>query len=188
MVDLRVIPGVELLKVGSWQPSAGPEDWTVTAADLESAVAAHKAGVLRRPVVTVGHTGPGSPALGRVDNLRLTDGGNTLLGDLVDVPSAIATMAAYAWPSRSVEALLNYQDPDGRTWPLVLSGLALLGSEPPAVETLQEITDLYGVTASSSGARVVVTINRGAGDHSRAVAVAAARRERTHRTLSQPKG
>lgn len=184
MVDTRTIRGVELVKVGSWQTSTG--DWHVTAEHLAAAVEAHHAEVLRKPVLKIGHTDPrfdGGPALGYVDNLRVTDGGTTLVGDLVDVPGPVAKLLPRAYPDRSVEALIDYVDADGRTWPLVLTGLALLGASAPAVDTLrslQGVGELYGVAAGAR--RVVLATNRGAVDqNARAVAVAAARRRRTQR-------
>ena len=188
MPNLRTIRGVELVRVGTWEISTG--EWTVTPDDLRAAVAAHAAGVLRRPVLKIGHTDPrfdGGPALGRIDNLRISDDGNTLVGDFVDVPSAIASLLPHSYPSRSVEALIDYTAPDGTVWPLVLTAVALLGQTAPGVETLADITDLYGVAASSAR-RVVVaaTPPRGGGPASRAraVAVARARRTRNTRTLT----
>lgn len=182
--DLRTIPGVELVRVGRWEASTG--EWSPTADDLAAAVEAHRAGILRKPVVHLGHDGPmgdASPALGYVDRLRLADGGQTLLGDLVNVPAAVAKLLPHAYPDRSVEALLGYEAPDGTTWPLVLTGLALLGAAAPAVETLrslQDVGELYGVPVAARARRVVLaaTPNR---SRPLAVAVAAARRRRTHR-------
>ena len=182
--DLRTIPAVELVRVGRWQASTG--EFAPTAADLAAAVEAHRAGVLRKPVVHLGHDGPmgdAAPALGYVDRLRLADGGNTLLGDLVNVPAAVAKLLPHAYPDRSVEALLGYEAPDGTTWPMVLTGLALLGAAAPAVETLrslQDVGEVYGVPIAASARRVVLaaTPNR---SRPLAVAVAAARRRRTHR-------
>lgn len=111
MTDLRTIGGIELVKAGTWQASTG--EWTVTAEDLAAAVEAHKVGVLRKPVIKLGHEGPmrdAAPALGYVDNLRLADGGKTLVGDLVNVPAAVAKFLPHAYPDRSVEALRNYED------------------------------------------------------------------------------
>ncbi|SKT71303.1 Uncharacterised protein [Mycobacteroides abscessus subsp. abscessus] len=190
--DLRTIRGVELVKVGSWEISTGT--WTVTAADLQAAVAAHAAGVLRKPVIKLGHQGPmrdAAPALGHVDGLRLTDDGQTLVGDLVNVPARLAAVLASAYPDRSVEALIDYQDTDGTVWPLVLSALSLLGATAPGIDTLhslQDVTDLYGVAASRriTLASSLFTVDRekypDAAGRARAVAVAAARRRRNHRT------
>lgn len=190
MPNFRTIRGVELIRVGTWEISTG--DWTVTADDLRAAVAAHHAKVLPLPVLKIGHNsaivGDGGPALGRVDNLRLADGGNTLVGDFVDVPAAIASLLPHSYPSRSVEALVDYTAADGTMWPLVLRAVALLGSTAPGIETLADITDLYGVAASS--ARRVITVAastfRGTdpADRARAIAVARARRTRSTRTVS----
>lgn len=183
MPDLRTIRGIELVKVGNWATST--MDWTVAAEHLAAAVEAHRAGVLRKPVLKIGHTDPrfdGGPALGYVDNLRLASGGATLIGDLVNVPGAVAKLLPHAYPDRSVEALVDYEAPDGHTWPLVLTGLALLGAADPAIETLQSLQDvgaLYGVDVAAK--RVVLATNRGAYDRARAVAVAAARRRRSQR-------
>lgn len=190
--DLRTIRGVELVKVGSWEISTGT--WTVTAADLQAAVAAHAAGVLRKPVIKLGHQGPmrdAAPALGHVDNLQLTDDGHTLVGDLINLPARLAAVMASAYPDRSVEALIDYQDGDGTVWPLVLSALSLLGATAPGIDTLrslQDVTDLYGVAASRriTLASSLFTVDRekypDAAGRARAVAVAAARRRRNHRT------
>ncbi len=186
--NLRTIRGVELVRVGTWDISTGA--WTVTADDLRAAVAAHAAGVLPRPRLKIGHTDPrfdGGPALGRVDNLRVTDSGSTLVGDFVDVPAAVASLLPHSYPSRSVEALIDYTAPDGTVWPLVIQAVALLGGTAPGIETLADITDLHGVAASSAR-RVVVAAappgGRPADHRARAVAVARARRTRSFRTVS----
>lgn len=188
MAELRTIRGVEIVRAGTWQSSTG--EWTVTPADLAAAVQAHNAGVLRRPVLKIGHTDPrfdGSPALGRLDNLRLADNGRTLVADLVDVPKAVAALLPNAYPDRSVEALRDYQAPDGRVWPLVITALALLGETRPAVDTLAEIGDLYGIAASA--ARVTLAAKQFQPEspadrqRQRAVAVAAARRRRHRYTI-----
>lgn len=181
--DLRTIPGVELVKVGTWQASNC--EWTVTPADLAAAVEAHRAGVLRKPPIHLGHDGPmgdGAPALGYVDNLRLADGGATLVGDLVNVPASVAKLIPHAYPDRSVEALIDFEAPDGSTHALVLTGLALLGAAAPAVETLrslQDVGEVYGMAVAAR--RVVATITTAPDHQARTVAVAAARRRRTRR-------
>lgn len=182
--NLRTIRNVELIRVGTWSISSG--EWTVTADDLTAAIAAHRAGVLRKPVLKIGHTDPrfdGGPALGRIDNLRLTNGGATLVGDFVDVPAAVASLLPHSYPSRSVEALIDYTAPDGTVWPLVLTAVALLGQTAPGIETLADLTDLYGVAASSAR-RMVVAATPAHPEHAvraRAVAVARARRTRAQR-------
>lgn len=157
-VDVRRVPNLELLKVGRWDGVGG--EFTITTEHLRSAVEAHEAGILRKAVVKLGHSGMGdaSPALGYVDALRLTDGGATLVGDLVNVPGAVAKLLGYSYPDRSIEGLLDYEDPaTGRVWPFVLTALALLGASAPAVSTLkslQDVAELYDVAAAHRGRRI----------------------------------
>ena len=189
-VDVTTIPNVELVRVGVHEISTGT--WTVTAADLADAVAAARAGVVRDPVIKLGHEGPlagGAPALGRVRNLRTTRGGTTLVGDFVDVPRAVAAFLGRAWPSRSVEGFTDYEA-DGRTYGFVLAAVALLGAVMPGVHDLADIPDvaaLYGV-AAQSGRHVVIAAagsDTTAADHrARAVAVARARRTRSATSVS----
>ena len=191
-VDVRRVPNLELLKVGRWDGVGG--EFTITTEHLRSAVEAHEAGILREAVVKLGHSGMGdaSPALGYVDALRLTDGGATLVGDLVNVPGAVAKLLGYSYPDRSIEGLLDYEDPaTGRVWPFVLTALALLGASAPAVSTLkslQDVAELYDVAAAHRGRPVAIAAaafhpdDQAAAQRRRAVMVAAARRRRSHRT------
>jgi hypothetical protein len=186
-VDVTTIPNIELARVGAHDIMTG--EWTVTRQDLADAVAASKAGIMRDPVIKLGHEGPlasGAPALGRVVNLRTTQGGDVLVGDFVDVPRALAAVMAKAWPSRSVEALLDVTAADGRTYGMALSAVALLGAVPPGIPNLAEVSDvaaLYGVAASGRQVAVASMPPRGGSpaEQARAVAVARARRTRTHR-------
>lgn len=193
MADLRTIRDVELVKVGKWETSTG--EWIVTAEDLAAAIEAHRAGVLRKPVLKLGHIAPmrdAAPALGYVDNLRLID--ETLIGDLVNVPRAVAALLPTGYPDRSVEGLIDYEAPGGKVWPLVLTGVALLGASAPAVESLrslQDVADLYEAGDVAASRRVVLAAAvMHPEDHDarrqRAVQVAAARRRRNHRTIGVP--
>lgn len=193
MAELRSIAGVELIKAGTWDATGSPEGgWTTTPHDLTEALRAHQAGVLRKPVIKIGHTDPrfdGGPALGYVDNLRLTDAGHTLVGDFVNMPASVAALVPHAYPDRSIEALIDYQAPDGLVWPLVLTAVALLGEAEPAVETLkslQDVGDLFGVPIAATR----ITLATKHIQRARAVAVAAARRRRQHRlpTTTESKG
>lgn len=188
MPDVVTIPNVELVRVGVHEISTGR--WTVERADLADAVAAAHAGIVRDPVVKLGHEGPlrdGAPALGRVRNLRTTAGGDVLVGDFADVPRTVAALMPKAWPQRSVEGWTGFTDPgSGRTFRFVLTAVALLGAEMAGVSGLADLADvaaLYGVAAK----RVAIAGSTApAGpptDRTRAVQVAAARRRRNHRTI-----
>lgn len=188
MPDVSVvsIPNVDLVRVGTHEISTGT--WNVDRADLADAVAAHRAGVVRDAVIKLGHSGMGdaAPALGRVTNLRLGEGGDVLIADFEGVPKALAAVIRNAYPQRSVEGWTNFTDPaSGWTYRFVLTAVALLGAEIPGVGGLADLGDvaaLYGVAAK----RVAITGSTtpaAPGDRLRAVQVAAARRRRNHRTI-----
>lgn len=191
-VDLRTIPGVELVRTGRWEITTGP--WTVTTGDLLAAVAAHRAGVIRRPVLKLGHIDDrfdGEPAIGAVDNLRVTDAGHTLLGDYVGVPAWLADVMASAYPDRSVEAIRDYVDARGTTHRLVLTGVALLGVTAPGISTLRSLADvgaLFGVPVAASapagGQPVILRASTRptlTAENRRPIAVRAAAARRRHR-------
>ena len=185
MADVRTIAGIELVKVGRWEISTGV--FRVTPADLVSAVEAHKAGVRRKPVLKIGHGDEDdrAPAMGYVDNLRLSSDGNTLLGDFVNVPTRLAEVIPLAYPDRSVEGFADYyHQASGTTWPLVLDAVALLGAVGPGIADLKSLqaADLYGIAARVSAATDTLVFLRCPNtDRQRTVAVAAARRRRAQR-------
>lgn len=161
-VDLARRDGVELVRVGSWALSTG--HWNASPADLAAAVAASQCPAVRRPVLWIGHTdnrftprgGDGEPTIGWVENLRLADGGHTLLGDYVGVPAWLDQVMASAYPDRSVEGAYNRKCQLGHTHPFILDGVALLGVTRPGVGTLKslqsldDVRALYGLAASGN--------------------------------------
>ena len=187
-VDLRTIPGVELIRCGVWDLSTGP--WTVTPVDLVAAVAAHRAGAVRRPPVKIGHIDArfdGEPSYGYVDNLRIVDNGQTLVGDLVGLPPMLADLIPVAYADRSIEGVQDFVDASGRAYSFALTGVALLGAEAPGVSTLRSLADvgqLYGIAAAeATGQRVIRlhTTTPGVTDSRRRVVVRAAAARRRHR-------
>lgn len=143
MPDVVTIPNVELVKVGTHEISSGT--WEVSRQDLADAVAASKAGVVRDPVLKLGHAGPmgdGAPALGRIRNLRLSQGGDVLIGDYTDVPRALAAVIGNAWPQRSVEGFTGFVAADGRRFGFVVTAVALLGAVMPGVDGLADVPDV----------------------------------------------
>ncbi|MBM4695295.1 hypothetical protein GS434_17285 [Rhodococcus hoagii] len=181
--QLVTVPGVELIKVGSWDISTGK--WNVTPKLLHSAVEAATAGVVRRPPLKLGHDDPrfdGEPAVGYIDNLRITDGGRTLVGDYVGVPKWLADVLATAYPSRSVEGVHDVEGRDGTKYPFVLTACALLGVTNPGITSIADLPAHFGVAAKA----VTATFTRT--DHAPtalAVALAAARRNRRARHESR---
>lgn len=153
VVEFAERHGVELINVGTWDVSTGR--WKCGPDDLAAAVAAQSCTAIRRPYLKLGHVDPrfdGEPAIGWVQNLRVTNGGQTLVGDFTNMPAWLNSVMATAYPDRSVEARYNVQCSLGHTHPFVLDGLALLGVTAPGVTTLRSLRDvpaLFGVAASA---------------------------------------
>ncbi len=148
MVNLVTVKDRELMKVGNWKVRSG-HDFEVTPELIRAAVAAHQSGVLRKPTIRIGHGDErfsGDPAMGFVDNLRISEDGSTLYGDLMGVPKGFADIMPSAYPSLSIEGMYDYTAPDGSSHDFVLTGLALLGATPPGISELksvQDVTDFY---------------------------------------------
>lgn len=169
MAKLVTVPGVELMRAGKWNLSTG--EWECTSTEIAAAIDAHDKGLLRKPVIRLGHNDPrftGDPAVGWLDNLRASEDGSALIGDMVGVPEWLADILPSAYPSRSIEGLYDYTAPDGSEHDFVLTGLALLGATRPGVESLQSLQDvarLYDIAAAAQvgGTAVELTVEA-AGD------------------------
>jgi hypothetical protein len=123
---LQTIPGVEIARVGTWNTSTGT--WVCTPADIQDAVRAAADPTFRTPVIKLGHTDPrfdGEPAFGVIKNIRASDDGQALLGDLTGVPAWLAEMMPTSYPSRSIEATMDVVTPQGARYGWVVNGLAL---------------------------------------------------------------
>lgn len=149
---LATVAGVEIGSVGWWDIS-NEQDWHPTAENFAAAIAALDCPAVRRPALKFGHTGEpgeGDPSIGVVDNLRLADTGQTLVGDFVGVPAWLAdaddkgrAVLASAYPDRSGEWQHDYVCQLGHTHPFVLHAVALLGVVRPGIGTLESLYDLY---------------------------------------------
>ena len=147
--------GVELARAGKWDAAQG--DGTITREDIAAMVTAHSAQLIDRVPIKIGHsdlrfqdahgqppvTGDGSPAYGWVTGLRASPDGATLIGDLVGVPSKLAAMLPTAFRHRSIEMQTGRRI-GGKVHRAILSGLALLGVNPPAVKGLADLAALFG--------------------------------------------
>lgn len=143
-ITRMTVKGVELVKTGRWNGLRGPVE--LTTQDLEDALAASRDPEVDHAVVKLGHVDPrfdGQPAAGWVQNLRLSEDKATLLGDLVDMPQQLAGMLSDAYRRRSAELRRGVTTPSGRTYGTVLSGLALLGVQAPAVKGLSDVLAQY---------------------------------------------
>ncbi|MHA2789675.1 hypothetical protein ACXZ66_11105 [Corynebacterium sp. S7] len=74
-------------------------------------------------------------------NLRTADKGNTLIGDLEEIPAWLGKQLPTAYPQRSIEATANYEH-GGTMHRFALTGLALLGATPPAVDSLKSLQQI----------------------------------------------
>lgn len=141
--------GVELAKVGTWNTLTGK--WTCTPGQIRDAVRAqeHPSFSNRKPKIRLGHTDPrfvqagkegkdGGPAFGSVSNLRASEDGNTLVGDIT-YPSTLDGHIEHMYPSRSIESALGVTTADGQHFEMVMTGLALLGETPPAIGSLADL-------------------------------------------------
>lgn len=147
MAKFATVEAVPLVKTGTWNGSTGSK--AITKEDLEAIVEAHESAVLDKGVLKKGHLDPrhqnpawdGDPAYGQVDNLRLSDDGETLLGDYINVPEDLAESLPSAYPNRSAEIAwgVKLKDAAGKVtkeFKAALAGVALLGRTPPAVKGL----------------------------------------------------
>ncbi len=139
----RDIPDVDILAVGVWN------EIDFTAEKFDQMVEAHQATVGVRDVpLKLGHDDgqrlvqdSGYPAAGWIENLRRV--GERLVADFMRVPAKVADLIdAGGFRKRSSE--INFDiGIGGREWPTVLVGVALLGEDIPAVESLDDIHGLY---------------------------------------------
>ncbi len=164
MINTTTVPGVEIARTGTYHASTG--DVTFTREHFDSAVAANMDPAIRKPMVKLGHDGKlgdSTPAMGRVTNLRthdLADGGCALVGDLV-LPASLASITPIAYPTRSIEGAFNYQtNPRAVRYPFVMTGVALLGEQLPAIEGLNDLYELFEGKVAAGGPLEVITFTR----------------------------
>jgi hypothetical protein len=128
MSDRANIFGVELLRTGRWLRhnnwpwtcnercisdlvDAG-QDSRLMGPVVKRAVSRHRSAFDHRPM------DEGRPAYGRVENLRASDSGQQLLGDLIDIPSSLPEGG---WV---LEVLLDVSLRSGKTYRAVLTALS----------------------------------------------------------------
>lgn len=152
MILLGQFVAVELMKTGTWDAQTGRVS---IKRDLLQSVVENYAS-LRDTIdipLKLGHAErtnmlpKGMPAAGWVSNLRLRDDGKgeaTLLADIETVSKQITELIRRgAYRHLSVEIHAAFSDGRGKTYKNVLTGLALLGAELPAVKGLKSITESF---------------------------------------------
>jgi hypothetical protein len=152
------LPGVELMRQGTWNLSSG--EFKCTPELIQAAVDALSCPAVRRPILKAGHDSDmpndGEPCIGYVDNLRVADGGSTLVGDYAGLPGWLVdrddsgnSVMASAYPDRSIEGSYDHQCQLGHTHPFVVHAVALLGVTRPGIGDLKSLQDLYGIAAAA---------------------------------------
>jgi hypothetical protein len=172
------LKGVPLVSTGiDYKISTHPEGFTISEDMLADAVLALNDPAIVEPRMKLGHQDPrfdsaefdGEPAVGRVENLELSNNGQTITGDYVTF-DWLAEMIPLAYPSRSVEAgmgvqpvfLENHETATGKKYRMVLTGVALLGITWPGCSTLDDLQLLSsgeGVTVKPQGGQIEAAMN-----------------------------
>lgn len=140
---MNKIVGKEIFSVGEWN---GDE---YTKKDLEEMVATFEATSQNyKPYIKLGHDddqkllqNDGLPSAGWVENLRIK--GDKLICDIVDIPGKVFKLIkenAYRYVSSEIFWNITFE---GKDYPKMLAGVALLGSDMPAVTNLNDFANLY---------------------------------------------
>jgi hypothetical protein len=128
------LDAVEVFRAGEWNGQQ------FTSADLDELVRGFEAEAQGgRLPVKCGHTAPDTdPAHGWID--RIWRDGDRLLARLVQIPAeTLAAIRDGRWRHVSIELLRDVRTAAGRSYRLLLDGLALLGAARPAVEGLKPL-------------------------------------------------
>jgi hypothetical protein len=148
MAELVDIEDVEVVQTGLKYPLAsGPR--TFTKDDLSDIVSSQGDASVKTPRLKLGHVAgmgimeDGQPAIGTLEDLKLTQSGHQITGTYKNIPAWLARILPAAYPARSIEALTEVKTSTGNNWSVVLTDLALLGVVWPGVNTLEDIQALY---------------------------------------------
>lgn len=137
----KTFRGVQLARTGTYRASTGT--FTLVREDIDNMVDAYNQlkGKIDIPIKLSHDKEQLIPAAGWIENLRRS--GDNLMGDYVNVPDEVASMIeSGALRKRSIEAARNVVLA-GKKWPMALTGLALLGSELPAIDGLEDLSKMF---------------------------------------------
>lgn len=164
--DMSEINGVEIFSTGTHH---GSETMTVNESDLDKIVSSFAEVKDRnghKPVLKLGHDdvqrfigqGKGGPNLGYVN--RVWRDGKKLFADFVNVPESIKSLIGSGrYNNVSIEMFPSYVL-DGKRFENVLTGVALLGAELPAVKGLEELSSfLFEEDGFGEGDRIELEYN-----------------------------
>jgi hypothetical protein len=140
------LPSVDVLRIGTANASKGGrvtiDDTFLTEVERDT----NRYISELKPPQKFGHEPPpgsmftadGAPALGWVDKVSRV--GDKLVASIRKVPNALyLAMKKGLWRRQSAEIMANWTAPDGTKCPHVLKAIALLGSELPAIQTLDDL-------------------------------------------------
>lgn len=169
---LVTIPNVEILSVGTFPLASGIT--TFTDQDLASAVMALDDPAVKTPRLKFGHTQAknanlqfGQPAVGKVENMRLSEDEQSIIGDYVGVPKWLADIFPTAYANRSIEGNFNVTTSTGGEHRLIITAVALLGVEMPGVQTIEDLQAMFSEEGPdemefvSAGVSVVCSVGTG---------------------------
>jgi hypothetical protein len=140
----QTLTGVPIVETGIEYPTSTGAI-TLTAEDLASIVEAQNDPAIVTPRLKLGHTDvrfnnmDGEPAFGVVQNMQLTNNGNTVICDYVGVPDWLAEIMPTAYPNRSIEGNWDVETVTGHKWQFVVTDVALLGVVWPGISTLDDL-------------------------------------------------
>jgi hypothetical protein len=185
--------GVQICRVGTYPLSTGMHKFT--RAQFASAV--RNAAGRQAPRIGIGHTDPrwaqidaskdGEPALGRVENLRLEEDGDVLVGDYVSMPDWFADSLHSAFPGRSIEGSCDGDD-------LILTAVKVLGTKMPGIHTLADLEEfvseegpvLVAAGADNDGREITVVFGSRDANPSQPEVTKMTKREKVCRALGLP--
>jgi len=159
MADLTDLPNVELMRTGTYRLKSG--ETTFTPDDLQAAVEAQACPAIRRPVLKLGHDDPrfdGQPAVGWIGDMVTAADGESLTGSYRGMPTQLGEILPSAYPNRSIEGVRDHVCALGHSHPFVVTAVALLGTTPPGISTLQDIHSLYGLAAAAPVDAITFTV------------------------------
>jgi hypothetical protein len=147
------IDNVPICETGiEYRLGTGPH--TFTEAELADAVKAASGSdvAINSPRIKLGHTskanelflGEDEPAFGRVENMRLSDNKQTIVGNYVGTPEWLTKILPVAYPSRSVDAQLDVETVTGKRYGMIVTDVSLLGVRWPGCTTLEDLPLWYG--------------------------------------------
>lgn len=134
----------EVLSEGTWNKRK------FTLGDLTTIVDNTKARLsYLKPTLKIGHDdeqalakSAGLPAMGWMKDIRLE--GTKVIATFAGIPEGLNKLLGKAWKRVSCELLFGWRDPETGDKLTVMSAVALLGEELPAVTNLADIAALYG--------------------------------------------